>query len=170
MGGRRRPDDAGLVRGRSPPAGVGQKGSPALIVEASEQSSGFEVEIVADDEVVSIRATGEADMACRRAFEMALRQAAERAPKVVVLDLRPLSFMDASGLSVILEADAHSRDQGWTLVILRGPPRGAAAHGRAGGGPVVIFAGPPAVPLAFEARKPDGRLHIVGDPPQDERS
>jgi len=118
-------------------------------VEASEQSSGFAVEIVADDEVVWVRATGQADMASRRAFEMALRHAAERSPKVVVLDLRPLNFMDASGLTVILEADAHSRDQGWTLVILRGPP---------------------AVHLTFEATKTDGRLHIVGDPPPDERA
>ena len=55
----------------------------------------------------------------------------------------------AVGLTVILEADAQSRDQGWTLVILRGPP---------------------AVHLTFEATKTDGRLHIVGDPPPDERA
>src|SRR3954462_13459256 len=109
---------------------------------ANERSGRFEARIAVDEEVVSVILSGEADMANRRAVDRALRQAADRSPEVVILDLRALTFLDASGLDTILGADERSRVEGWTLIVLGGPP---------------------SVQLAFEATRTEALLHLIPD-------
>jgi anti-anti-sigma factor len=46
---------------------------------------------------------------------------AQRAVRLVVLDLRELCFIDCSGVRVILDAARHSRGSGGRLLIVRGP-------------------------------------------------
>lgn len=58
---------------------------------------------VAEDGTTVVRVAGEADMAQARAFEQALETAAG---EVVVLDLGGVSFMDSTGLRVLLTATA----------------------------------------------------------------
>jgi anti-sigma B factor antagonist len=40
-----------------------------------------------------------------------------------VLDLRPLTFMDSSGLRALLAADTRAREAGGRLVLIRGDER-----------------------------------------------
>ena len=42
--------------------------------------------------------------------------------RVVVLDMRDLEFVDASGVHAITEADIRARGAGGRLVLVRGPP------------------------------------------------
>jgi anti-anti-sigma factor len=60
---------------------------------------------------------GELDLATAPELEAALLT--QTGP--VVVDLRRLSFVDASGLRVLVEAEAHSRRDGMNLRFIAGP-------------------------------------------------
>ena len=64
---------------------------------------------------------GELDIATTPRLERTLRAAQSQA-RLVVLDLRHVSFMDCSGLRVIVDASRRGREVGCRLVLLRGPP------------------------------------------------
>jgi anti-sigma B factor antagonist len=82
---------------------------PVLELSAREQGG-----------IVVLSLAGELDIANASAVEHELARAEERAP-VVVLDLRRLSFMDSTGLRIVVGADARARDRGGRLVVVRGP-------------------------------------------------
>ncbi|MHB8659360.1 MAG: STAS domain-containing protein [Solirubrobacteraceae bacterium] len=67
-----------------------------------------------------VRVTGELDLATAPILAQALSQAEERAQRVV-LDLRELTFMDCSGVRVILDASHRATAAGPGLVLVRGP-------------------------------------------------
>lgn len=67
-----------------------------------------------------VRPAGELDIAGQARFTQVLSHAG-RAARLVVLDLRELTFMDCSGLQVIVEASARARGAGWRLLLIRGP-------------------------------------------------
>jgi anti-sigma B factor antagonist len=67
-----------------------------------------------------VRVTGELDIATAPHLEKTLREAELRARRVV-LDLRELTFMDCTGIHVILEASNHARHSDGQLVLVRGP-------------------------------------------------
>lgn len=67
-----------------------------------------------------VRVTGELDLATAPQLEQTLQQADLRAPRIV-LDLRQLTFMDSSGVHVIVEASRRARQAGHRLVLVRGP-------------------------------------------------
>jgi anti-anti-sigma factor len=74
--------------------------------------------------LVSVHATGtvvvpegELDLGTARDLEAVL--ATQSGP--VVVDLRKLSFIDLTGLRVLLEADARSRQDGMNLRFIPGP-------------------------------------------------
>lgn len=68
-----------------------------------------------------VEVAGELDIATTPQLERTLREAAQQT-RLVVLDLRDVSFMDCSGVHVIVEASCHARQVGGRLVLLRGPP------------------------------------------------
>jgi len=67
-----------------------------------------------------VQVAGELDLATSPQFRQSLGEA-QRAARVVVLDLRELCFIDSSGVHVILDAARHSRRYGGRLLIVRGP-------------------------------------------------
>lgn len=72
--------------------------------------------------VVTVR--GEVDLATAPEFESCIQRAFVAAPKAVLLDLEGLTFIDSSGLRVLvaLSKDARSRD---ASLALRNVPRHA---------------------------------------------
>lgn len=68
-----------------------------------------------------VHAAGRMDGAAAARLEQALHQAELRA-RLVVLDLRELAYLDASGVEVIARATARARRGGGRLVLVRGPP------------------------------------------------
>jgi anti-sigma B factor antagonist len=67
-----------------------------------------------------VRVAGELDLGTSPEFCRTLEEA-QRAARVVVLDLRGLCFIDSSGVHVILDAAHDTRRYGGRLLIVRGP-------------------------------------------------
>jgi anti-sigma B factor antagonist len=69
-----------------------------------------------------VSAHGELDMLSSQALERELRAARESDADHIVLDLSGLTFLDLSGLRVILSMDARSRERPGRFLVRRGPP------------------------------------------------
>ena len=66
--------------------------------------------------------SGEFDMASVPRFEADLAEVERDAPKLIVVDLGGLDFMDSSGLRALVTADDRARREGRRLAIVPGPP------------------------------------------------
>lgn len=86
---------------------------------------------------------GELDIASAAQVEQELARIEGLEPATIVLDLRELSFMDSTGLRIVVAADGRARKQGRRLVIVRGPE---------------------AVQRILHMTRLDERLEIVDDP------
>ena len=53
-------------------------------------------------------------------FDEEVRRAEERGPKVLVIDLSGLRFLDSTGLRLIMSAQARSKKRGHRLAIVEG--------------------------------------------------
>lgn len=81
----------------------------------------LDVAFDAAEGAVRLGLSGELDMVTGPQLEAALRRAEGQGAGVVVVDLRELTFMDSTGLNVLLRADVRARDGGWQLRLVRGP-------------------------------------------------
>ena len=72
-------------------------------------------------EAAWVEVAGELDIATTPQLERTLLEAAQQT-RLVVLDLRDVSFMDCSGVYVIVAASRRARQGGCRLVLLRAPP------------------------------------------------
>jgi anti-sigma B factor antagonist len=79
----------------------------------------FEIERREDPGRTVLELVGEFDLAA----EPALLQELETAlpSPTLVLDLTRVTFMDSTGLRLLLEAAAHAREKGHRCMIVRGP-------------------------------------------------
>jgi anti-sigma B factor antagonist len=102
----------------------------------------FGMETDGSDDVVRVALNGEFDISCARKVEEELRRVEDGKPRTLVLDLRRLSFMDSTGLRVILSADSRAQKDGRRLAIIQGPD---------------------AVRRVFQIKRLDERLDIVED-------
>jgi anti-anti-sigma factor len=80
----------------------------------------FQVEVVRDDDVGTVRVSGEIDLSAAERLEAALREAESGSPDTVILDLREVTFIDSTGLRTITSADARARNDGYEFKIIRG--------------------------------------------------
>jgi anti-anti-sigma factor len=81
----------------------------------------FECEVRSSGRAATwIRVRGELDLDSAPHFDRALRDSLSSA-LLVIVDLRELTFIDSSGLHLIMEADARSRRSGRRLVFVRAP-------------------------------------------------
>jgi anti-sigma B factor antagonist len=72
------------------------------------------------DGAVEVSLQGELDLASARQMEERFAAIDEQGPTRVVVDLAELSFMDSSGLRVLLLADSRAREKGYEFVLLPG--------------------------------------------------
>ena len=87
-----------------------QKGDATFSVQSSRVAGG-----------IMLVLRGELDLTTARIAEEALA-AAEQSHELVALDLRNLSFMDSTGLRLIVVAEQRARQSGHRLVIVQGRP------------------------------------------------
>jgi anti-anti-sigma factor len=73
------------------------------------------------DGMVRLALRGELDLSSAEQIENALRQVEQDSPPLLVLDLRDLTFMDSTGLRLLVSADARARDASRRLAIVQGP-------------------------------------------------
>ena len=78
------------------------------------------VEVRHDGETLVISPRGELDISTTRALEVELRKGLDGDAPEVILDLRGVSFIDSTGVRLLVFAAAHSRSKGDRLRMLRG--------------------------------------------------
>jgi anti-anti-sigma factor len=82
----------------------------------------FRCEVRAERQAVRICPVGELDMATVPAVDTHLSEQQKAGFKHVTLDLRDVSFLDSSGLRMILEWDSMSRADGFAFSLVAGSP------------------------------------------------
>ena len=73
------------------------------------------------EEMVRLALVGEFDLSNAGQVEDALKEIERERPALLVLDLRELTFMDSTGLRVMVSADARARDDARRLAVVQGP-------------------------------------------------
>jgi anti-anti-sigma factor len=73
------------------------------------------------DGMIRLALDGEFDLSNAIQVEDALKEIERDRPPLLVLDLRELTFMDSTGLRVMVSADARARDDSRRLAIVQGP-------------------------------------------------
>jgi anti-sigma B factor antagonist len=69
-----------------------------------------------------VHLTGEFDLSGLVDFQRELAEVRAPAVTTVCVDLRGLTFMGATGLRALLSVDARSPRDGFSLVVVKGPP------------------------------------------------
>jgi anti-sigma B factor antagonist len=64
---------------------------------------------------------GELDLSCTKRFRESLDKLVADTPENLVIDLRSVTFVDSTGLALLLRADALAREEGFRLHIVRSP-------------------------------------------------
>jgi anti-anti-sigma factor len=82
------------------------------------QNQRLTVAVESDDGTVRIRPEGEIDLATAPQLERAIGGLDGYAR--IVVDLRDVTFMDSSGLRLLIGLDAAARRDGWTLMLRPG--------------------------------------------------
>jgi anti-anti-sigma factor len=89
----------------------GPKKSPFVFrIDATEQGATSTIEL-----------EGEWDLSRQAATTNAIAQVLDRRPACLVLDLSRLSFIDSSGVHVLIDTSSRCAKQGARLVIIPGP-------------------------------------------------
>jgi len=82
----------------------------------------FRCDVVQADDELRIVLTGELDLATSPALDRVLQDAEPSGGARVAVDLRRLTFMDSTGLRVLMRWDAAARSAGLDPVFIAGPP------------------------------------------------
>jgi anti-anti-sigma factor len=95
------------------------------------------------DGTVSITLTGELDLAGAAQMEASLAAAEREQPRRLLIDLAQLSFLDSTGLRLLLQADVRAREAGYELVLRPGTPSVQRVFEVTGALDVLRFESPP---------------------------
>jgi anti-sigma B factor antagonist len=79
----------------------------------------LEIETQLADARATLRLAGELDIATVPRLQEAVQSVLAAGPERLVVDLRPLSFLDSSGLRQMLMLADRAREEGWELILLR---------------------------------------------------
>jgi anti-sigma B factor antagonist len=78
----------------------------------------FEARVEQEAGTTFVRLSGELDLNCRSRFDSTFRRVASVRGRKVVVDLSGLTFVDSTGLRMILEAESQSRREGFELSFI----------------------------------------------------
>jgi anti-sigma B factor antagonist len=81
----------------------------------------LQIEARDHDGLAHVVLTGELDLSTIDKVEQELNRVEGDRPDVVALDLSRLTFLDSSGLRVIVSADKRARRENRRFVVVRGP-------------------------------------------------
>jgi anti-sigma B factor antagonist len=81
----------------------------------------LQIEAHEHDGLAHVVLTGELDLSTIDRVEQELSRVEGRGPAVVALDLSRLTFLDSSGLRVIVSADQRARRENRRFAVVRGP-------------------------------------------------
>jgi anti-sigma B factor antagonist len=81
----------------------------------------LQIEAHDHDGLAHVVLTGELDLSTIAKVEQELARVEGTGPETVALDLSRLTFLDSSGLRVIVSADQRARRENRRFVVVRGP-------------------------------------------------
>ena len=81
----------------------------------------LQIEAHDHDGLAHVVLTGELDLSTIQKVEQELTRVEGAGPEIVALDLSRLTFLDSSGLRVIVSADQRARRENRRFVVVRGP-------------------------------------------------
>ena len=79
------------------------------------------MEVQQGDGRTTLLLSGEFDASCVLRFERLVRTAMDNPLPYVEIDMREVTFIDSTGLALLLRTEAASRQDGFELEILRSP-------------------------------------------------
>ena len=82
---------------------------------------GLEITVAEERNAYTLVLSGELDISTSADVEAELARVEAKDPPLIVLDLRGLSFMDSTGLRLVLGADSRARKAGRRLAVVPGP-------------------------------------------------
>jgi anti-sigma B factor antagonist len=85
---------------------------------ALSRPGSFEVKSTHDGTVLTLSVIGELDMATAKILSAHLINARELSPAAVTIDLRRLTFMDSSGLRLLIDLNDRAKREGWYLTLI----------------------------------------------------
>jgi len=83
----------------------------------------LDVNISSSDGRVLAALCGEVDLSTVAEVETRFEEVLQEAPQLLVLDMREVTFLDSSGLRLMLRLDERQRSEGRRLAIVRGGRR-----------------------------------------------
>ena len=90
--------------------------------EPSEPSEPFGFDVIRDDSSALVAPVGELDLAAHGELGPAIDEVRRSGVDRLTLDLRRVSFMDSTGLRLVLELRAAAAADGFDLELIPGPP------------------------------------------------
>jgi anti-anti-sigma factor len=116
------PDDPGRFRPRRPGAirVTGRSRRVGQVTREALRSAG-RIELMVSDGTALLTAGGQLDLTCGDRFIACLREARDAEPERLVVDLREVTFIDSTGLSLLLKSDGLARQNQFDFVIVRSP-------------------------------------------------
>jgi anti-sigma B factor antagonist len=117
------PDSPDAGRGR--PA-AGREGSRMEVAARRALKPRFTFDVSRESDATLMTLGGELDVVCADVFRRRFTEAIEDEPERVVIDLRDLTFLDSTGLALLLRVNEMSRDIGFALSVVSsdGDPAG----------------------------------------------
>lgn len=91
-----------------------------VLERPAEAAAWFRVRVQPDREVVYVQPDGELDLATAPELHDRVQELVEVGFAHLVIDLRGLSFMDVTGLRLLLGFVRQADDEGWRLSLIRG--------------------------------------------------
>jgi len=82
----------------------------------------FRVDVHPERELVRVAPAGELDLSTAPKLELQLHELRDSGFRRIVLDLRRLTFMDSSGIALILREDRLASDGDHAFALIAGPP------------------------------------------------
>jgi anti-sigma B factor antagonist len=83
--------------------------------------SSFRLDVRDQDHAAVIVASGELDLASAPELEHELERAQESNVSTLIIDLRPLEFLDSTGLSILIKAHQRAEAAGRRFAVVKGP-------------------------------------------------
>jgi anti-anti-sigma factor len=83
-------------------------------------SSPFDVTIEQRPGAVHVVLSGELDISTAQRLEDDLRRIEAERPELIILDLQQLTFMDSTGLRLLITADSRAREEDRRFAIVQG--------------------------------------------------
>jgi anti-anti-sigma factor len=102
---------------------VARRATSYHVAESSAMPPPFQIEVQPEREAVRVRPVGEIDIATAGRMRAQIDELVDTGFTRVILDLRGVTFLDSTGVHVVVDADAGARANGWALVIVEAPHR-----------------------------------------------